>query len=382
MDAMEQFTQQYSQFTQKQVVEITCRKCLKETSLLKERAGENVKRNNGFVCRSCRMSEVNPDRVWTERGRQAVAEAARRPRSAETRKKMSESRKKFFQTPAGQEHKLARSREVALGHSQNKYEKAKLHGWHYSPKLARYVFFGSSYELRLCWLLDQDTTVVDYRTQVSFETSNGRGRCIDCVVTYDNGIKSVIEVKPQTRLDEQSVIEQIADSAAYANSLGWHFKVVTETDLGLTATQIREWADQFLLETVGIDLKQVRKKAWREKAKRHYDNKIATDKVEVVCPFCNEVHSVLAKSHKANVARNGRYICEREGGHIAGSKPKLALRKENLYAAEGKKECVLCKEVKPFDQFGVDKSRRDGCSSRCLECRARVAKEKYQQTSG
>jgi len=376
----DEFDQQYGNYSQKQRIDVWCNKCSKSVNTVREKAAENVEKNGCYVCRRCRMSEVNPNRTWTAAGKQRIAEATSRPRSAETRRKMSESRKRFFQTPAGQEHKLARSRDAALGHSQNKYEKAKLHGWHYSAKLAKHVFFGSSYELRLCWLLDQDTTVVDYQTQVGFVTPDGRGRCIDCVVTYDNGTKKVIEVKPQTRLDEQSVVEQIADSAKYAISRGWHFEIVSEPALGLSATQIREWADQFLLETTGLDLKQVRKRAWREKAKRHYDNKIATDKVEVDCPFCNEVHSVLVKSHKSNVERNGRYICEREGGHISGSKPKLALRKENLFAAEGKKECVLCKEVKSFDQFGTDKSRRDGYSSRCLECRARVAKEKYQSS--
>lgn len=67
------------------------------------------------------------------------------------------------------------------------------------------------------------------------------------------------------------------------------------------------------------------------------------------------------------MSNNGRYICEKEGGFIAGSKPKK--KKENPYSVDGKKECTQCKGIKPFKEFGFDKSRSDGYANRCKVCR-------------
>ena len=107
----------------------------------------------------------------------------------------------------------------------------------------------------------------------------------------------------------------------------------------------------------------------KEKAKRHYDTKIAPDKVIIHCEFCKTEHSVLRINYNKNIASNGRYICGKEGGHIAGSLPKLHLRKENPYLAERKKQCTKCQSILPLDCFGEDKSRADGKANRCKECR-------------
>ena len=115
----------------------------------------------------------------------------------------------------------------------------------------------------------------------------------------------------------------------------------------------------------------------REKAKRYYHKHIATDTVEVYCEFCKENHTALRLTYDKNIKRNGRYICEKEGGHIAGSKPKLKLRKENPYAVEGKKRCNKCGNIKHLDEFSPDKTKRDGYSTRCKTCRAKIYKEKY-----
>ena len=116
--------------------------------------------------------------------------------------------------------------------------------------------------------------------------------------------------------------------------------------------------------------------------KKYYQKHIANDKVEVFCTFCNEQHSPLRLTYEKNIARNGRYICEREGGHIAGSKPKLALRKDNPYASEGKKECNKCGEVKLFEQFSPDKSKGDGYCTMCKPCRSEKMKAYYAKKKG
>lgn len=145
---------------------------------------------------------------------------------------------------------------------------------------------------------------------------------------------------------------------------------------------------RFYLEKFNMMTPEEWKKLKEEKAQKHkeqsaarmknyYQRHIADDKVEVPCVFCNEVHMALRLTYDKNIARNGRYICEREGGHIAGSKPKLSLRKDNPYSSDGKKECNKCKEVKLFEQFSPDKSKRDGYCTMCKPCRSEKMKASY-----
>ena len=203
----------------------------------------------------------------------------------------------------------------------------------------------------------------------------------DFLVTLRNGDKKIIEVKPKKRLGQFA--EQIKDNRDYAASKGWLFELWTEEELGFKdSKQITKWADEFIKERTGIDYSEVRRQKTNLKSKRHYRSKIANDKVEVFCTFCNEQHSPLRLTYEKNIARNGRYICEREGGHIAGSKPKLALRKDNPYASEGKKECNKCGEVKLFEQFSPDKSKGDGYCTMCKPCRSEKMKAYYAKKKG
>lgn len=110
--------------------------------------------------------------------------------------------------------------------------------------------------------------------------------------------------------------------------------------------------------------------ACNERASKFYDTHIATDKVSVFCEYCQATHEALRLTYDKNIARNGKYICEREGGHIAGSRPKPHLKKINPYEAEGKKECNTCRSVLPLDSFSSGKSI-------CKACRAARYKDKY-----
>lgn len=53
------------------------------------------------------------------------------------------------------------------------------------------------------------------------------------------------------------------------------------------------------------------------------------------------------------------------------------MRKANPYETEGKKECLGCKQILSFDNFGTDKGRSDGYASKCKECRRVAANDKY-----
>ncbi len=289
---------------------------------------------------------------------------------------MSESKLAYFKTDAGKANKQKLSKLTAQGHGKNKYEKSKRQTWYRSKMMDKLVFCDSSYELRLCWLLDQDDSVLEFQTQIAFE-HNEKGRCLDCLVTYNDHDKKkkAIEVKPKKRLEEFAL--QIQDSQEYAKSQNWDFEIITEDYFGMSYKEIRDWADAFIKSNGGFDWAEHRKKRTLEKAIKHYHKKIATDKVEVYCEFCKQTHSALRLTYEKNIERNGRYICEKEGGHISGSKSKPHLIKENPYASEGKKQCNKCQNIKLFSEFSPDKSRRDGYCSMCKPCRSAKMKAAY-----
>lgn len=126
--------------------------------------------------------------------------------------------------------------------------------------------------------------------------------------------------------------------------------------------------------------KQKHREQSAARMRRYYERNIANDTVTVFCAFCNEEHQALRLTHDRNIARNGRYICEREGGHIAGSKPKTSRIKENPYASEGKKQCAgECKQILAFECFSPDNTKRDGYCSCCKACRSAKGKKRYHE---
>lgn len=364
-----EFQEKFSNFgwSDKVIISCCCEGCDKISAINKSSAIRNIKKNGVFKCRSC---------CFSEDGKKKIGQNSSYSRSEDTRKKMSEAKKSFYNTPRGVEYKMLLSKETAAGHAKNKFENSKRQGWYPSTLNGKPVFYGSSYELKLCWLLDRDETVDSYETQIAYEWEE-RHRCLDFLVTYKNGTRKAIEVKPKDRLNESAFIVQINDSRSHALSKGWLFEVYTEDQLGMTCHQLRVWADELRKTITGIDFASIRINVNKKKAKKHYDTKIATDKVEVWCDYCQETHSPLRLTYEKNIKRNGEYICERKGGSIGGKKPKK--KKQNPYAAEGKKLCKSCNEVKLFAEFCSDASRSDGFASRCRSCMAIAAKKRYNR---
>jgi len=367
---IEEFEIKYGEYGFRDKISIFCSTEGCENHMLtnKDSAVRNIKKHGTFKCRTC---------CYTEDGKKRISESTSYKRSPETCRKMAEAKIAFYLTEEGKKLKKKLSVLTAENHSVHKYDKSKRRGVFESKKTGRKLSYDSSYELRLCWLLDSDETVLDFETQLGFQI-NGRGRCLDCLVTYKSGRKKVIEMKPKQRIDEFK--NQIEDTKEYANQNNWDFQLMTEDDLGMNYKQIRLWADDYRTENTGIDYHEYRKENNRKKAKKHYHEKIALDKVNVYCEYCKENHSVLKKSHDSNIKRNGKYICEKEGGHISGSKPKPHLIKENPYAKEGKKQCKKCNEIKFFELFNKDKSRRDGYREYCKDCESIKQKEKYKKS--
>lgn len=246
--------------------------------------------------------------------------------------------------------------------------------YHPSPK-AGVVYCCSSYELKACLILDNDDNVSFYETQIHFSV-DGRKRIIDFLVAYKNGEKKIIEVKPIRRIVQFQ--EQIQDNEHYAKENGYDFEIWTEEQLGFKNDwEAKVWADGYLSKIHNLNYTKYRKDMTVKRTKKYYRKHIAQDKVEVWCNYCNATHTPLRLTHDKNIARNGRYICEKEGGHIAGQKPKK--KKENPFAAENKKQCNQCQQVLPFESFGIDKTKSDGCATRCKECRAGFYREQYHE---
>ncbi len=278
---------------------------------------------------------------------------------------------------------------TAQKHSTGFFHHYHIRGYFKSEKNKRPVYFGSSYELRCMFLYELDASIKSYRRHRAI-IINGKARSPDLLVEYVDGGLGIIEIKPKNRLSESDVVDQINDSQLFAQQNGYFFKVWTEDDSGLKNDYaIIKWAKEYLAthqnDTKYAELQQENS---RLKAKKHYDEKVSQNKVDVHCLYCSAkegtevIHSVLRVNYDKNMKNNfekyGHYICEKEGGHIAGSKPKTSLIKENPYAADGKKQCTGCKGIKLFEEFGLDKSRRDGYANNCKVCRAVKSKIKYQ----
>lgn len=357
-------------------IEVSCQSCNIKFTMQVFRIRKKLRKYNKILCAKHSMSECWHNKDYKKNVSDKISKKLTGIKKTEkTKKNMSEKKKDFYKTLAGKEHKKTLSKLTALGHGKNKYEKSKRKTWYFSEKMKKMVFCDSSYELRLCWLLDHDDSVAEFQTQILFEY-NSKGRCLDCLVTYKNfSRKKAIEVKPKNRIEEFS--QQIKDSREYSESVNWDFEVITEEYFGMNCQEIRDWADNFIIENGGFNWFEHRKKRNKEKAKKHYDTKIATDKIELYCEFCQKNHTALRLTYEKNIAKNGEYICERKGGFLSGSAPKP--KKENPYASEGKKECNKCKCVKKFEEFGTDKFKSDGYATQCKVCRSEKAKIAYEK---
>lgn len=258
--------------------------------------------------------------------------------------------------------------------NQNKngdFKQSHIRGYFKSAKNKKDIYYGSSYELRCIFLLEQDENVISYERGDCFEDSKGKFRNPDLFVVYSDGSESIFEIKPKSRLEENDVVDQINESKKYSDNKKIGFKVWTEEDSGFdTANKLIDWAKLFLAQQGDSKWLQAKKDSAVKRSKKYYQKHIANDKVEVYCEYCKESHTPLRLTYDKNIKRNGRYICEREGGFIAGSRSKP--KKINPHESEGKKECNNCRSILPFNSFSSGKSI-------CKPCRATKYKEKYNK---
>lgn len=265
-----------------------------------------------------KISKANSGKVRTKRQRQNI----------------SVGRKKMLEETGGftDEHRENLSRAAIEQYKRGFNPKTHhLKGWHEHDKAGGKVFYSSSYELKAFMKLDDDNNIKSYRReQVVVRYFNPKKKfrasyLVDIEVKMTDGSTKWIEVKPAAWLSDEIIIAKHEAAEIEAESLGIKFEVWTELELfGAVANlkHITDWSEK-VRAMGGVEMNEEERKARaRARAKKHYRNKIAVDTVVVDCPFCEKQHVVLRKSFERNIARNGRYICEREGGSISGKKSK------------------------------------------------------------
>lgn len=378
-ERLAQFNAEFAHISSHEKITMKCDECPVVVEVAKTSALEKIKKTGAFRCRSCGSIAGWAANPMTEDHREKIrAGRLGRKHSSESRVQMSEAKKALFQTERGVELKRQLSEKAAKEHGTNLHENSRRKGIYPSLKNGRPMPFGSSYELKAILLVEEREDIRSYETQVHYEIDD-RHRSMDLLVHFKDGKPLMVEIKPHKRLHEEAIELQIEDARRYAEAMGYDFGVWTETDIGFaTPREATKWADEFMSTLADQDFVAVRKQMNRDKANRYYQ-KANRDQIEVYCDFCKENHTLRAEQYETNVAKNGRFICIKENGSLIGKRPKTHLKKENPYAAEGKKKCNgFCGMVKSFEEFWSDKTKSDGRATKCIECGRAAQNERYK----
>lgn len=352
----------------KDKIYISCSLCKEINFSMKEKIMLNIEKNGHYQCKSCGLKEAYKKKPISQETKNKISSAhIGKKFSLESRQKMSESKKALFKT----EHGLTLKNKLALKaikqHSEGKFLKGNHLKGYYNSKKSGPTYYASSYELRCQYLLDQDESILSFKSQIPIEINN-KHRCIDLLITYTNGSKEILEIKPEYRFKEAKIKNQINDIKQYSEKNNYKFKVWTERDSNLkNDKEIYNWAVNFIKETNGsCEFDIIRKENRKQITKRRYE-KVKNNKITIYCEFCKEEHTIMQLSYDINIKKNEKYICHKQNSCT----PKIMLKKENPYQDLGMKECTKCHKILEFSNYHKDKNRRDGLASRCKTCRCK-----------
>lgn len=211
---------------------------------VKEKRRKAIKeaQNRPEVKKRCKEVHNRPE--VRERHRKAAAEAMNRPEVKEKhRKAMVEAMNRpdvkerhilALNCPEVREkHSKTTSRLICEGRF-NPVSHAK-HGWFYSVKNKKKLWYRSSYELQAYKILEQLAKVVKYETEPFYIPYRFQGieknYVPDILVTYDDGTQELIEVMSTWQLED--VVRQAKFVAArkYCDEQGLKFSVWTEENI-------------------------------------------------------------------------------------------------------------------------------------------------------
>lgn len=215
------------------------------------------------------------------------------------------------------------SLKCAIQNQQGDFKQNHIRGYFKTTKNNNgEVYYGSSYELRYLYLVNKIENIKEITRGDIFKDSQGKSRNPDFKITHEDGTIEIVEIKPEKRCKEEKTQIQINETIKYADKNNYKFSLWTEKESQLSGErEIISWAKKIILETTGnadwiIKQKEISKKSTR----KHYENKIKNNKIEVYCGFCKTHHKILKLSYNINIKKNGKYIYIKENGHIIGKR--------------------------------------------------------------
>jgi hypothetical protein len=191
-----------------------CQRCHQVDYRQRWKIDRACREHNGiYYCGPCRV-KIHFEQGVKDETKQKLREGRLgRSHSEETKQKMRDAKIKFYKTSQGEDVRKTLSKLTAS--KQNLLNGSKRRGYYFSRKMNKLMVYGSSYELRFYWLLDQNPNVKGYRTQVLYITEEGRGRALDFLIYYnDTHQPHAVEIKPHRQLHWTQNVEQINDSRA------------------------------------------------------------------------------------------------------------------------------------------------------------------------
>ncbi len=182
-----------------------------------------------------------------------------------------------------------------------------------------------------------------------------------------SGESFVIEVKPSRWLKDRVNQEKIRAVKVWALENGSTFAIWTEEDLFESERDARQYALDLRSRLSGVDQSAIQREADRRRQKRHYDNVIKEDRVQVTCECGNcdgeTVFDILRVVYNKNVAKNGHYI------NKECSDRKSKNRGSRLIDENGMKPCSgPCGRTLPLDRFSISNGKTGKRCSQCKEC--------------
>jgi hypothetical protein len=301
-------------------------------------------------------------------------------KTPETKAKMSLSAAKKWLSETGVKLKEKLSKLTAEKMANGKLRRSHS-GYFYSKKMNKDITWFSTYELRAIYLCEHDPSVINYQTSFYY-TINGRNRVADILI---NG-KHLKEIKPKPILDKkyEKVELQIKDGQDFATKNGYTYEIWSEKELQIeNQREFLKWADELRKSFDGVDQAAKRRKKALERQQRYYEKWIRHDSIVFHCKYCSCNHTMLRLTYDRDVLNNDDWVCIHENGRRTGSLPKDHLRVNNPYAAEGKKQCRGCNEIKliqgnfTWKSKPSEKNPTGTLSADCNACRTIIEKQKY-----
>jgi hypothetical protein len=128
----------------------------------------------------------------------------------------------------------AASLAIARGHSRSR-SSSRL--WHTSAKTGERNFAESSLEFLRMGQLDADDAVLHWGRcphRIRYTDPQGKVRRYvpDLIVTSKDGSTAIEEIKPSAMTGLPLNVAKFAAARTFCAERGWHFRVVTETDVG------------------------------------------------------------------------------------------------------------------------------------------------------